>query len=122
MSAPRHSGALRRGFAAAGALGCALAVGLGAFAAHGLEGTAQVRLAIAVLVLFLHGLALCVLAPLATGRLALAALVGWSAGSVLFCGSLVFSAMLGTGTALAPFGGIVLILGWILQAIAPSAR
>ena len=38
-------------------------------------------------------------------------------GTLLFAGSLVAGAMVGTSTRLAPAGGIMLMLGWVRWAI-----
>ncbi len=36
---------------------------------------------------------------------------------LLFCGSLTLAALLGTSTGLAPFGGSLMILGWLVYAV-----
>lgn len=114
MTTPRSS----RLLAALGALACALAVALAAYAAHApLETVAKTRLDTAVLQLFVHGLALCIFAPRQSTRLALVPLLAWFVGMLLFCGSLAAAALRGTSTALAPIGGITLIGGWIAQTI-----
>jgi uncharacterized membrane protein YgdD (TMEM256/DUF423 family) len=116
------SDALRRGFAVAGALACGAAVGVSAYAMHGLAGDPQQRAAIAAAMLFLHGLALGLFAPRQVGSLELAALFGWLAGILLFCGSLLLSAFIGTETSLAPTGGLLLMLAWLLQAMSALRR
>jgi uncharacterized membrane protein YgdD (TMEM256/DUF423 family) len=108
---------VQRASAALGALYCAMAVGLGAWAAHAVEGLAQGRLETAVLYLFLHGLGLLALAPLLTTRTRVVAAALIVAGSLLFCGSLVAAAMAGVSTRLAPFGGVLLIAGWLMSAV-----
>lgn len=109
----------RRLFAAFGACCCAIAVALGAYAAHAaLDLLAKTRLDTAVFYLFAHGLALSIFAPRQRTWLASFALIGWSLGVVAFCGSLVGAALWNASTALAPLGGLALILGWVLQAIA----
>lgn len=118
MTRGRH----RLGFEAAGALFCALAVALGAYAAHGLDAAARGRIEPALLYLFLHGLALTLLASRQSSRWELAALSAWLLGSVLFCGSVIGAVMASTPTVLAPFGGSLLILGWLLHAIAALKR
>lgn len=105
-----------RVLAASGALCCALAAALAAYAAHGAAGDAQLRLAQSALFLFAHGLALAALAPRAQRRLARIALTLLLAGAALFSGSLAFAVFFGASTALAPFGGMLLIAGWLLYA------
>lgn len=113
----------RRFFAASGAFACALAIALGAYAAHGVsDPTAKSRLDTAVLYLVIHGLALTILAPRQTARVEWLALSGWFAGMVLFCGSLIGAALWSVPTVLAPFGGSLLILAWLLQAAASLQR
>ena len=103
---------------AGGSLLAAFGVALAAYAAHGAEGVAQTRLAQAAAFAFGHGLALAALAPLAAGRLATAALAAMLAGVLLFSGSLAGAALLGWPTALAPFGGTLMIGGWLLHGFA----
>ncbi len=103
--------------AANGALCAAAAVALSAYASHAVEGIAQSRLQTAALFAFGHGVALAVLAPTTTrvlGRLALMALY---LGVLLFSGSLVFNVLAQWPVTLAPFGGMLLIAGWIAYAI-----
>jgi len=107
-----------RALSATGALLCALAVALGAFASHGAEPDQQSRLALAALVLFGHGLALNVLAPAGSGRRVAWALWLLLVGCLLFSGSLIGADLLGTGAPLAPIGGATLISGWLLLAVA----
>ncbi len=103
--------------AACGGLACAIAVGLGAFAMHASVSTHdQLRLGIAALFLFLHGLALAALAATAGSRLQQAGLLMLLVGTVLFSGSLVGAAIFGVAPRLAPFGGSATILGWLLVA------
>lgn len=104
--------------AALGAVFCALAVGLGAYAAHGAPEEARARLDTASLYLFFHGFALTVFALRQRGAWAGASLVLWLAGCAMFCGSLVAGALWGVSTALAPAGGIAFMLGWIARAVA----
>ncbi len=108
----------RRYAAALGAVFCALAIGLGAYAAHAASQDAQARLDTAALHLFFHGFALAVFALRQCGFWAMASLVLWVAGCAMFCGSLVAGALWGASTALAPAGGIALMLGWIARAVA----
>lgn len=76
----------------------------------------QQRLGVAALFLFAHGLALAALAPRTTSRLRRFGLYVVMIGMILFSGSLVLAATLGIVPALAPFGGGVLMLGWLLVA------
>jgi uncharacterized membrane protein YgdD (TMEM256/DUF423 family) len=106
-----------RHFAAFGALACAAAVALSAFAAHAhVGGHERQQLEIASAMAFGHGLALVAIAARAS-RLATLARTGFIAGIVLFCGSLVGAALQGWPTTLAPAGGIALMLGWAILAI-----
>lgn len=107
-----------RFIAALGAVFCALAVGLGAYAAHAAEEVAQARLETAALHLFFHGFALAIFALRQRGLWANASLLAWLVGCILFCGSLVAGALWSAPTTLAPFGGIALMLGWLARALA----
>lgn len=115
---PHRSATLDRTLAAAGALACALAVALGAYAAHGLVPAARERIEPALVYLFLHGLALVLLAPRRRSRTELSALLCWLAGMGLFCGSVIAAVLAGWPAPLAPLGGMLLIAGWLLQATA----
>ncbi|MBB5207395.1 DUF423 domain-containing protein [Chiayiivirga flava] len=109
--------------AAFGALGCAVAVALAAYAAHApLQTVAKGRLEVAVFQLALHALALCIFAPRQRRRFEIAPIFAWVVGTLLFCGSLVGAALWNTSTTLAPVGGVLLMLGWVLQAIASLRR
>jgi uncharacterized membrane protein YgdD (TMEM256/DUF423 family) len=100
--------------AAIGAVSCAIAVGLGAYASHGVDGLAQSRLQTASLYLFLHGLALAVFALRHRGRLFASAFVCWIVGCLAFCGSLVAAALWQASTTTAPIGGVAFMFGWLL--------
>jgi len=105
-----------RRFAASGSLACGAAVALSAFAAHAhVDDHARQQLAIAAAMAFGHGLALVAIAARAS-RLATFARIGFGAGIVLFCGSLIGAALQGWPTTLAPAGGIALMLGWAILA------
>jgi uncharacterized membrane protein YgdD (TMEM256/DUF423 family) len=109
--------------AAAGAVLAALAIGLSAYAAHGVaDAHAQDNLRTAGLYAFGHGVALAALAPAATGGLRRLALAGLLLGALLFAGSLAASALLGWPTRLAPLGGTVLMASWLLYAAAVARR
>ncbi|HET7410037.1 MAG TPA: DUF423 domain-containing protein [Paracoccaceae bacterium] len=107
---------------AAGALLAAISIALAAYASHGVGGAVQARLQLAAVFGFGHGVALAALAPLAVRGFARWALPGMLAGVLLFSGSLVASHWLGTPTTLAPFGGSLMILAWLLLAIGAMRR
>lgn len=112
----------RKGIAATGALLAAAAVMLSAYAAHAAEGIAQQRLQQALLFAFGHGIALAALAPLAVRPLSLLALRLLLLGTLLFSGSLVAAHFFATSTLLAPYGGGLMIVGWLLHAMQPFKR
>jgi uncharacterized membrane protein YgdD (TMEM256/DUF423 family) len=115
MSADSTS-AFTRALGAFGAFACGIAVALGAYAAHVADNVAQHRMGLAALFLFAHGLASLALAPLARSRMQRIALLGLAIGVLLFSGSLTLAALSGTSTFLAPFGGSLLIVCWLLCA------
>jgi uncharacterized membrane protein YgdD (TMEM256/DUF423 family) len=100
-------------FAALGALLCGLSVAAGAYAAHAADPAAARRLAIAAVFAFGHGLALIALRARA-GKPAIAVRGALLAGVLMFAGSLAWAATTGGQPRLAPFGGTLLILGWLL--------
>lgn len=108
--------------AASGAVGAACAVALSAYAAHGVEGLAQARLQTAAVFAFGHGVALAALAAHAGRRLARLALVAMLVGTLLFCGGIVAGTLFGVGGGVAPFGGSLLIVAWLLYAVAALRR
>jgi len=104
--------------ALSGGLLAAVAVGLSAYASHGIAiAQAQSHVQTAALFAFGHGLALAALAPSTTRRMGTAALCLLLLGTLLFAGSLVAGALWGLPTRLAPAGGISLMLGWVLWAV-----
>ena len=118
---------MQRTFMLAGSVAGFIAVGFGAFGAHGL----RERLSPDMLAVFetgvryhmYHALALLLTAALAgraDGRAVVAA--GWLfiAGIVLFSGSLYVLAVTGITVlgAITPFGGVALLGGWICLAVA----
>lgn len=116
-----------RWLAAAGALFALTGVAAGAFGAHALKSWLPAeRLSAfetAVRYQALHALALFACAWVMQSwpsRIALAAGVCFALGTVLFCGSLYALALLGEPRfgVIAPFGGIALLAGWALLAIA----
>ena len=113
---------LQRALVAAGALLAAAAVALSAYASHAAQGEARAALYSGAVFAFGHGVALAALAPRAhrrTDRLSLCVLL---AGTVLFSGSIAASRLVGLSTGLAPMGGMLLIAGWILHAVAAARR
>ena len=127
--APIHSGLnerqMHRRFwlASAGSLLAGLSVGLGAYAAHAAVGDqARHWLLQAAVFGFGHGVALAAPAPLAVRRWAWWGLLAIGTGVLLFAGSLVGAALAGTPTTLAPFGGTLMMLGWLLHAIGQWRR
>ncbi len=107
----------RHGLAACGALYAAAAIALSAYAAHGVEGVPQSRLQTAAIFAFGHGVALAALAPVASRRLGWIAMWMLGIGVLLFSGSIAGNVLLQLPTIAAPFGGMLLIAGWIVLAI-----
>lgn len=107
---------LLRRIPAFAALICGLSVALGAYASHAASGQAKERIALAALFAFAHGLALIVLASRNT-RMASLAKVSFVMGIVFFSGSLAAAGLFGNATGAAPFGGSLLMLGWLLVAV-----
>jgi len=109
----------------AGALVMALAVALGAYAAHAAKGAphpdAARLLQTAVLYHFIHGIGLLVAGVIA--RFGASRWLGMAgglhaAGIVLFCGALWWLALTGRSPGpAAPLGGIAFIAGWIALAV-----
>jgi uncharacterized membrane protein YgdD (TMEM256/DUF423 family) len=108
---------LARGLAALGAIACAASVGLGAYASHGLAQADARRAGLAALFLFGHGLALLVLATPTASRLRLVALAALASGMLVFSGSLLGAVFADTSTALAPTGGVLMMLAWLTLAV-----
>lgn len=106
-----------------GALLAATAIGLAAYAAHGVaDPQVQSRLQSAALYAFGHGVALAVLGALAERTLAKLALCVLLVGTLLFSGSLVGGALWHWSTRLAPAGGIAMMAGWVLFAVNAMRR
>lgn len=126
LRAPLNERQMRKRFwlAATGSLLAAAAVALSAYSAHapGLEAEARAALANACLFALVHGIALAALSPLAVRRLAMFGLLAILAGTLLFSGSVIAGHLLGTSTALAPAGGLLLIGGWLLHAFGQWRR
>jgi uncharacterized membrane protein YgdD (TMEM256/DUF423 family) len=115
-----------RWFLTLGAAGCASAVALGAFAAHGLKARIEpASLAIfqtGVTYQFFHGLALCLLAlwvrqlgrTIALGDAAAIAGIAFVAGIAMFSFSL-YALALGAPRwvgPITPLGGVAFLVGW----------
>src|SRR5215470_1318617 len=105
----------------------ALAVSIGAFGAHGLQGRLDAYsmniYERAVFYHFIHALGLLLIAALSGSGAVSAKLARWAgmlllAGIVLFSGSLYTLALTGNRTwgAVTPFGGVAFIVGWVLLA------
>lgn len=103
--------------AAAGAAFAGAGVALSAYAAHAAEGTARTNLQTAALFALVHGVALAALSRQTPHRLGMVGLSMLLIGVLLFSGSLV-AAHVFTGHAfIAPAGGSLLILGWLVYAV-----
>ncbi|MBP8130967.1 MAG: DUF423 domain-containing protein [Candidatus Hydrogenedentes bacterium] len=108
-----------------------LSVALGAFGAHGLKhrisGEMLQVFEVGVRYQFYHALAMLAVAAGAArlweGRLAGAACLAWTAGVVLFSGSLYLLALTGIRWlgAITPFGGAAFIAGWALLCFAGAS-
>ena len=106
----------------------AVAVGLSAYRAHGLKKSLETagiaaeevsqrvaNLATAVDLTLLHTVALVAVIALAAGRLKYAVCLTFSAGILLFGGSLTFQSVWGIASPafVPPAGGMLLIAGWL---------
>lgn len=118
-----------RGWIVVAALSAAISISVGAFAAHGLDlGTeagrkAQDWLQTGSQYEMVHALAILAVAALSArlnGKLAVTAQVLFLLGSILFPGALYSLAFGGPRWfgAVAPIGGLALIVGWISLALA----
>lgn len=106
-----------------GGLLAAAAIGLSAYASHGLsDPQAQSNLSTAALYLFGHGAVLVVLGPASLNTLGRSALYVLLLGVLLFSGSLAGGVLAGWPTMLAPAGGMSLMGGWMLLAFAALRR
>lgn len=104
--------------AAALAAPCAaVAVGLGAYAAHAAEPVDGERLRLASQYLLFHSLAVLALLG-CSGQLLAAARWGLLLGMTLFGGSLAAAALADLPSTLAPVGGLLLMLSWLLLGVA----
>ncbi|MDR6992085.1 DUF423 domain-containing protein [Luteimonas sp. 3794] len=114
----RNVGAL----VAVGALLAGLSVGLSAYASHAVDGDARAALQTAAVFAFGHGIVLVVLGRAVRGTLELASLVALLIGTLLFAGALVSRHLFGGPSFFAPWGGMLTMLGWLLQAVAAVRR
>lgn len=101
---------------AAGAVLAGAGVALSAYAAHAVEGTVRANLHSAALFALVHGVALAALSRHTPHRFGTAALSMLLVGVLLFSGSLVAAHFFSAPTRLAPAGGLLLILGWLVYA------
>ena len=118
---------MNKTFLLVGALAAFLAVALGAFGAHGLRNRLSPEMLgvfeTAVRYQMYHALALLLVSLMmgATGGWAIRA-AGWAftAGIVLFSGSLYLLAITGTSTfgAITPIGGLAFLVGWACVIVA----
>lgn len=112
-----------------GAINAALAVALGAFGAHGLQGRIDAH-ALSIYETgaryhMYHALAICLAALGMRGAAAQSASYAaafFLAGILLFSGSLYVLALTGTRAVaiVTPFGGVAFLIGWVTLAYAGS--
>jgi len=114
----RHIG----GLVAAGALLAGVSVGLSAYAAHAVHGDARAALQTAAVFTFGHGIALVLMGRAVRGTIELASLVAMLLGTLLFAGALVSRHLFGGPSFFAPWGGMLTMFGWLLQAVAALRR
>ena len=111
-----------------GSLNAFLAVALGAFGAHGLEGKLSERMLdvykTGVQYHMIHAIGLILIALL-SNHLSQTSFIGWAGwlmflGIVLFSGSLYVLSMTGIGVfgAITPLGGVSFLAAWLLVMIA----
>jgi uncharacterized membrane protein YgdD (TMEM256/DUF423 family) len=112
-----------------GALAGLVAVGLAAWAAHGtpagFEGAQRRAVDNALMIQGWHAAALLIAGLMAQGgrRLAHLAGVAFALGTTAFCGAVWWSAMGGASLGpVAPVGGMLLMAGWALLALAALKR
>jgi uncharacterized membrane protein YgdD (TMEM256/DUF423 family) len=112
-----------------GALAGLLAVGLAAWAAHGtpagFEGAQRRAVDNALMIQGWHATALLIAGLMAEGGRRLAHLAGlaFALGTAAFCGAVWWSAMGGASLGpVAPTGGMLMMAGWALLALAALKR
>jgi uncharacterized membrane protein YgdD (TMEM256/DUF423 family) len=107
---------------AAGATLAAAGTALAAYAAHGADGEVRAHLYMAALFAFGNGIALAALAPRAVRIGGAAPLLLLLVGTLLFAGSLVAARLFGVPSMAAPWGGMLMIVGWLVLAIELARR
>ncbi|EHL95472.1 hypothetical protein HMPREF9946_05159 [Acetobacteraceae bacterium AT-5844] len=109
-----------------GALSGCVAVGLAAWAAHGLDAVQAAQVSSALTMQGWHALALLatgLLAERRSGPFVHLAGAGFALGALAFCFAVWWRALAGTSLgSVAPIGGTTLMLGWIFLAIAAARR
>ncbi|MCD9087514.1 DUF423 domain-containing protein [Stenotrophomonas sp. SY1] len=106
-----------------GGLLAAVAIGLSAYASHGVaEPLAQSHLNTAALYAFGHGAVLVALGASSISMFGRVALYVLLVGTLLFSGSLIGNVLMKWPTTLAPAGGITLMVGWVLLALSAVRR
>jgi uncharacterized membrane protein YgdD (TMEM256/DUF423 family) len=116
---------MRRLWVGAGALAGLSAVAMAAYAAHGVQGAAQEMVRQAVQMQGWHALALlfCGLWAPHAGRIADAAGAVFVVGLLAFCTGVYAIALFGVRLAdVAPVGGTLLMLGWLLLFVSAFRR
>ncbi|MCB1560441.1 MAG: DUF423 domain-containing protein [Xanthomonadales bacterium] len=108
---------------AAGALALAAGTAAAAAAAHIENAVDASRLGSTSQMLLIHGLGLIVLAVVGEAWPALKRPSRWTAallalGLALFCGSLLLAVAADTSTSLAPLGGGLIMLSWLIMLLA----
>ncbi|MGV3579304.1 DUF423 domain-containing protein [Brevundimonas sp.] len=110
-----------RNLAVFAAFNGAMAVALGAFAAHGAGPQIKTLLTTGASYQLAHAL-LALICSVVPVRGDLAIIAGWlaSVGGLIFCLALAFLGLLSLPTlgAVAPIGGVLMIAGWVVLAFA----
>lgn len=110
---------LVRWLRAKGALMAGAGVALAAYASHAAADADRAVLQAAAVMAFGHGVAIAALARPRMPRVAALAVGLLLAGSLVFAGALTWRVLGGGSSAAAPFGGGMMILGWLLYAASP---
>jgi uncharacterized membrane protein YgdD (TMEM256/DUF423 family) len=119
---------MQRIWIALGSLAGLTAVAMAALAAHGLDWLEPARLEMARNAINMHGwhalaLLACGLWASRGGRLVNWAAIAFTAGLLFFCGAVYAQALAGIHmTMLAPIGGLLLMLGWVLLGLSAVRR
>jgi len=93
----------------------AIAIGLAAYGAHGVDGQAAEWIEKGSRYQLIHAAVL--LAPIYQGRWAKFAAMLFVGGTILFSGSLYAMALTGSHSPAVPVGGTFFILGWLCLAV-----